>query len=213
MKSMRLGNKPSMPRFDKPTFLQSGMLARRRGKKINELYTSKCKYPNSIHRVNNFSGHYVISIGINKSGCLCVPHSSIGASSSARDPFNPIMTAHQLSAYSSVSDHDDEHIYNEDINGEDDVIPSSADDNLDLHNPRYAKVLSQELAEHTDETHTHQIEEEMNINANETKTLQTGKERHNNGQSILLIVLFELDSIIFSTNHYLFYYRPFCRKR
>ena len=47
-----------------------------------------------------------------------------------------MMTAHQLYAYSSASDHDNEDIDNEDINGEDDAIPSLEDEDLDLHNPR-----------------------------------------------------------------------------
>lgn len=185
MNSTRPGNKQSMPRSDKPTFLQPGMLARGRGKKLNELYTSKCKYPDSSKRVNHSSGHSGISAGIKKSGRSFVPHSSIGASSSARDPFNPFMTGHQLFSYSSASDHDDEDIDNEDINGEDDAISSSEDEDLDLHNPRYTNVLDLQLEEHTDETHSPQIGEEMNINANEAETLQIGKERHSNGKSIL----------------------------
>ena len=103
------------------------------------------------------------------------------------------MTVHQLYEYSSAFDHDDQDIDNEDINGEDDAIPSSEDEDLDLHNPRYTNVRSYELEDHTDDTYTPQIGEEMNINANEIETLQTGKESHSNGQSIPLIVLFDLD--------------------
>ena len=161
------------------------MLARGHGKNLYVLYSSKCEYPDSFQRVNNSSGHSGISIGINKSGRSFVPHSSIGASSSARDPCDPIMITHQLYEYSRASDHDDEDIDNEDINGEDDVIPSSEDENLDLHNPRYTNVLSREIEEHTDETYTPQNGKEMNINANESETLQIEKERNSNGQSIL----------------------------
>ena len=60
-------------------------------------------------------------------------------------PFNLIMIAHQFYAYFSASDHDDEDIDNEDTNCEDDAIPSSEDEDLDLHNPQ------------TDKTHTPQI--------------------------------------------------------
>ncbi|KAJ8429326.1 hypothetical protein Cgig2_025562 [Carnegiea gigantea] len=59
------------------------------------------------------------------------------------------------------------------------VARGREDDDLDLHNPRYTNVHSREL-EDTDETHTPQIGKEMNINANETETLQTRKERHSN---------------------------------
>ena len=120
------GNRTSMPRTDKPRFLQPGMLARGHGKRLNELYTSKCKYLDSVQRVNNPRGHSGISIGINKSDRSFVPHSSIGTNCSARDPFNPMMNAHQLYAYSTASDHDDDDTDNEDINGENDV-PSTED--------------------------------------------------------------------------------------
>ncbi|KAJ8430865.1 hypothetical protein Cgig2_023543 [Carnegiea gigantea] len=105
------------------------------------------------------------------------------------------MTAHQLHEYSSASDHDDEDIDNEDINGEDDAIPSSEDEDFDLYNPRYTNVHRRELEERTDETHTPQIGNETNINVNETETLQTGKERHSNGHSILLIDVFSNDDM------------------
>ena len=153
---MTPGNRPSMPRTDKPRFLQPGMLARGRGKRLNELYTSKCKYPDSVQRVNNPRGHSRISIGINKSDRSFVPHSTIGTSCSARDPFNPMMNAPQLYAYSTASDHDDDETDNEDINGENDV-PSSEDEDFDLHTPRYTNVLNCEIEEHIDETHTSQI--------------------------------------------------------
>jgi len=61
MNSKRPGNKPSMPRSNKPTFLLPGVLARGRGKKFNELYTSKCKFPDSIKKVNNSRGNFGIS--------------------------------------------------------------------------------------------------------------------------------------------------------
>ena len=98
-----------------------------------------------------------VSIGILFRGLIILeailgyllPHSSIGASSSARDPFNQIMTAHWLYEYTSASNYD-----GEDIDNEDDAIPSSEEEDLDLHNPRFANVHSHELEEHTDETHT-----------------------------------------------------------
>ena len=62
-------------------------------------------------------------------------HSSIGVGSSAREPINLLAIAHQLCVHSSASNHDDEDINNEDINGEDDAMPSSEDEDLNLHNP------------------------------------------------------------------------------
>ncbi|KAJ8432494.1 hypothetical protein Cgig2_003571 [Carnegiea gigantea] len=52
--------------------------------------------------------------------------------------------------------------------------------------PRSNKPIFLQPEEHTNETYAQQIREEMDINANETETLQTGKERHSNGQSDLM---------------------------
>jgi len=83
----RLENKPSLPRYDKETFLQPGMLPRGHGEKLNELYTSKSKYPDSIERVNISRDHLESFTNINESGRSIVPHSS------SRGPFNPMINA------------------------------------------------------------------------------------------------------------------------
>ena len=176
-----LGNKSSMLRSDRQMFVAPSMLARGRGRKLQELYASKSHNTSFLERGTN-NKVYVESyatIGTSTYGSL-MRHSSIGANSGDGDLFNPMRHLSGSHNPSFPPRNDDVSNDGFDADNDDndnasfsdnDAISSSEDE--DLHNPQRPYNFNRAFreseptteiaqAEHDNATGAIQDEEEIN---------------------------------------------------
>ena len=178
-----LGNKSSMLGSDRQMFVAPGMLARGRGRKLQELYASKSHNTSFLERGTN-NKVYVESyatIGTSIDGSL-MRHSSIGANSGDGDLFNPMRHLSGSHNPSFPPRNDDVSNDGFDADNDDndnasfsdnDAISSSEDE--DLHNPQRPYNFNRAFGESEPTTEIAQAEHD-----NAAEAIQN-KEEINNG--------------------------------